>query len=245
MTTIKDIMAESNNGQETPLIEKWAIWIVGICFVMLLLGVGCFVFNKTVLMPKVAKLEIKVIPDSLSTEATYSKREVDSLITLTKQTLDSYQHHFKTEIVQKEQEDVYKSFGALLLSVIVGLCGFFGFKSFKDIKEKGEQTAKDAATKIAEGVAEIAAKKTAEAYLESKLPEVVDKQFEKSFKETTVNSIKESVKTEVIPQIIQALQNNGADDAEGEPQGGEVPNENASVAPMSPEEMFDKQPQND
>ena len=238
-------MAESDNKQQTPLIEKWAIWIVGICFVMLLLGVGCFVFNKTVLTPKVTELEIRVIQDSLSIEATYSKREVDSLITLTKQTLDSYQHHFETEKVQKEQEDVYKSFGALLLSVIVGLCGFFGFKSFKDIKEKGEQTAKDAATNIAGDVAETAAKKAAEAYLKSKLPEVVDKQFEKSFKETTVNTIKESVKAEVIPQIIQTIQNNGADNTEEEPQGGEEPNENAPVDPMSPEEMFDKQPQND
>ena len=238
-------MAEGNNDQQTPLIEKWAIWIVGLCIILLLIGVGCFVVNKTILTPKVAKLEIRIIPDSLSTEATYSKKEVDSLITLTKQTLDSYQHHFETETVQKEQEDVYKSFGALLLSVIVGLCGFFGFKSFKDIKEKGEQTAKDAATDIAKGVAETAAKEAAEAYLKSKLPEVVDKQFEKSFKETTVNSIKDSVKAEVIPQILQTLQDGGEDNAEGETQEGEVPNENTSVDPMSPEEMFDKQPQND
>ena len=195
--------------------------------------------------PKIEKLEIRVIPDSLSTEATYSRKEVDSLITLTKNTLDSYQLHFETEKVQQEQEDVYKSFGALLLSVIVGLCGFFGFKSFKDIKEKGEQTAKDAATKIAEGIAETTAKKAAETYLESKLPEVVDKQFEKSFKDTTVNSIKESVKSEVIPQIIQAIQNNANDGNESSTQGEEEPEVNTGVSPMTPEEMFDKQPQNE
>lgn len=238
-------MAEENNNQQTPLIEKWAVWIVGLCIALLLIGVGCFVVNKTILTPKVAKLEIRIIPDSLSTEATYSKKEVDSLITLTKQTLESYQHHFETETVQKEQEDVYKSFGALLLSVIVGLCGFFGFKSFKDIKEKGEQTAKDEATKIAGGVAETAAKKAAEVYLESKLPEVVDKQFEKSFKETTVSSIKESVKAEIIPQILQTLQDSGTDNAEGGTQEGEVPNDNTPLAPMTADEMFDQQPQND
>lgn len=234
-----------NNDQQMSLIEKWAVWIVGICFVLLLVGVGCFVYNKTVLTPKVAKLEIKVMPESISTEVMYSQKEVDSLITLTKQTLDSYQHHFETVIVQKEQEDVYKSFGALLLSVIVGLCGFFGFKSFKDIKEKGEQTAKDAATNIAKDVAETAAKKAAEAYLESQLPEVVNKQFEKSFKETTVNSIKESVKTEVIPQILQTLHNNSTDETERGVQEGIVPNESAQVDPMTPDEMFDQQSQND
>lgn len=238
-------MDEENNDQQTSLLEKWAIWIVGLCFVLLLIGMGCFVFNKTVLTPKVAKLEIRMFSDSLSGDATYSKKEVDSLIAITKQTLDSYQHHFETETMQKEQEDVYKSFGALLLSVIVGLCGFFGFKSFKDIKEKGEQTAKDVATNIAKEVAETAAKKAAETYLESKLPEVVDKQFEKSFKATTVNSIKESVKTEVVPQILQILQNSSADDAESGTQEGEVPNENNSVAPMTPDEMFDQQPSND
>lgn len=238
-------MAEGNNDQHTSLIEKWAVWIVGLCIVLLLIGVGCFVFNKTVLTPKVARLEIQMIPDSLSEGATYSKKEMDSLITLTKQTLDSYQHHFESEKVQKEQDDVYKSFGALLLSVIVGLCGFFGFKSFKDIKEKGEQTAKDAATKIAEGVAEAAAKKAAETYLESKLPEVVDKQFEKSFKDTMVNSIKESVKTEVIPQILQSLPNSSTDDTEEGAEQGDVPNENTPVEPMTPDEMFDQQYQND
>jgi len=238
-------MAAENNDQQTSLLEKWAVWLVGLCIVLLLIGVGCFVFNKTVLTPKVAKLEIRMIPDSLSEEASYSKKEVDSLIMLTKQTLDSYQHHFETEIVQKEQEDVYKSFGALLLSVIVGLCGFFGFKSFKDIKEKGEQTAKDAANNVAKDVAETAAKKAAEAYLESKLPEVVDKQFEKSFKDTTVNSIKESVKSEVVPQILQILQNSSTDDTEGGTQEGEDSNETTPVAPMTPDEMFNQQPQND
>ena len=234
-----------NSGKQRPgmtLIENWAIWIVGICIICLLLGVGCFVVNKTVLTPKVSHVIIKVIPDTISAESTYSKKEVDSLITITKSTLESYEHHFETETVQKEQEDVYKSFGSLLLSIIVGLCGFFGFKSFKDIKDKGEQTARDVACKEARDVAEKKAAKAAEDYLESKLPEVVEKQFEKSFKGTTVDSIKESLKAEIVPYILQQIQNDTEKDSEAEetPVRGE-----AEVAPMTPEEMFDQQPQNE
>ena len=229
-----------NSGKQRPgmtLIENWAIWIVGICIICLLLGVGCFVVNKAVLTPKVAHVVIKVIPDTFSTESTYSKKEVDSLISITKSTLESYEHYFETEAVQKEQEDVYKSFGSLLLSVIIGLCGFFGFKSFKDIKDKGEQTARDVASKEARDVAEKKAAKAAEDYLESKLPEVVEKQFENSFKGTTVDSIKESLKAEIVPFILQQIQNDTEKDdgAQDDPvQGG------ADVAPMTPEEMFDQ-----
>lgn len=223
--------------QGTPLIEKWAIWIVGICFVCLILGVGCFVVNKTILTPKIAYVEIKVIPDSLSGESTYSRIEVDSLITMTKNTLESYEKYFKTEIVQKEQEDVYTSFGTLLLSIIVGLCGFFGFKSFKDIKDKGEQTARDVASKEARDVAEKNAAKAAEEYLQSKLPEVVEKQFEKSFKGTTVNAIKESVKAEILPQILQQIQYGAA----GEDTQDSTAQEEKGAAALTPEEMFDQQ----
>lgn len=229
-------------GSGTTLIEKWAIWIVGICIICLILGVGCFVVNKTLLTPKVSHVVIKVIPDTISAESTYSKKEVDSLITITKGTLESYEHHFETEIVQKEQEDIYKSFGSLLLSIIVGLCCFFGFKSFKDIKDKGEQTARDVASKEARDVAEKKAAKAAEDYLGSKLPEVVEKQFERSFKETTADSIKESLKAEIIPHILQQIQNDKEQDAEAaeSPVQGET-----GVAPMTPEEMFNQQPQNE
>lgn len=227
------------NRNTTSLIEKWAIWIIGICILLLLFGVGCFVVNKTVLTPKVARLEIRIIPDSLSTEATYSKRGVDSLINVTKTTLESYEHHFQTETVQKEQEDNYKSFGALLLSVIVGLGGFFGFKSFKDIKDRGEQTAKEVASEKASELAEKVAEKAAEKYLASKLPEVVQKQFEKSFKDTTINSIKESVKAELVPQILQALQEQ-QDNEVVEGQSEETRPEERGDGLMSPNDMFNQ-----
>ena len=227
------------NRNNTSLIEKWAIWIIGICIVLLLFGVGCFVVNKTILTPKVARLEIKIIPDSLSTDATYSKKEVDSLIAVTKTILESYEHHFQTETVQKEQEDNYKSFGALLLSVIVGLGGFFGFKSFKDIKDRGEQTAKEVASEKASELAEKVAEKAAGKYLASKLPEVVQKQFEESFKDTTINSIKESVKAELVPQILQALQEQQGDEVEkGQPE--ETHSVEQGDGLMTPDDMFNR-----
>lgn len=227
------------NRNNTSLIEKWAIWIIGICIVLLLFGVGCFVVNKTILTPKVDRLEIKIIPDSLSTDATYSKKEIDSLIAVTKIILESYEHHFQTETVQKEQEDNYKSFGALLLSVIVGLGGFFGFKSFKDIKDRGEQTAKEVASEKASELAEKVAEKAAGKYLASKLPEVVQKQFEESFKDTTINSIKESVKAELVPQILQALQEQQGDEVEeGQPE--ETRSVEQGDGLMTPDDMFNR-----
>ena len=227
------------NGNVTSLTDKWATWIIGICIVLLLFGVGCFVVSKTILSPKVVQLEIKIIPDSVSAEATYSKREVDSLIIVTKTKMESYDHYFQTETAQKKQEEDYKSLGALLLSVIVGLGGFFGFKSFKDIKDKGEQTAKEVASEKAGELAEKVAEEAAEKYLSSKLPEVVQKQFEESFKDTTINSIKESVKTEVVPQILQTLQDQHENEGEEE-QLGEHPTDEQGDGMMTPEDMFNR-----
>lgn len=232
-------MAKKSEG--TTLIEKWAIWLIGICIVLLLCGVGCFVVNKTLLAPKVVKLEIRIVPDSLTSVDTYTKVEVDSLISVTKKALESYRQYFQTTTVQQETEDTYKSFGALLLSVVVGLCGFFGFKSFKDIKDKGEETARDIAAKEAKDVAEKKAEKAAEKYLESKLPGIVEKQFEKSFNATTIAAIRESVKADVIPQIVQQLQGTAAN-GDGEQQEGQEP---TVVNPMSPNEMFNQQPENE
>lgn len=240
----KEKKTSKRQENTTSLIEKWAIWIIGVCILLLLFGVGCFVFNKTILTPKVARLEIRIVPDSLFEDATYSKREIDSLINVTKTTLKSYEHHFQTETVQKEQEDNYKSFGALLLSVIVGLGGFFGFKSFKDIKDRGEQTAKEVASAKASEIAEKEAEKAAEKYLAKKLPEVVQKQFEDSFGETTVNSIKDSIKADLLPQIIQLIQN--MSDKNGEEGQSEGTRSGAQTEePMSPEEMFNQSNKNE
>lgn len=230
----------AKKSSATTLMDKWAIWIIGVCIMILLFGVGCFVINKTVLSPKVVRLEIRVLPDTVPHKAVYSKAEIDSLIIITKNTLESFQQHFQTETLQKEQEDVYKSFGALLLSVIVGLCGFLGFKSFKDIKDKGEETAREVAAKEAKEVAENKAEKTAGDYLKSQLPEVVEKQFEKSFKQTTVDAIKQSVISEVIPQIIQQFQSEDVVDPTTQVGNDGEPVENG----MSPEEMFDQQKHN-
>ena len=227
------------NRNVTSLIDKWATWIIGICIVLLIFGAGCFVVSKTILAPKVVQLEIKIIPDSVSVEATYSKREVDSLIIVTKTKMESYDHYFQTETLQKKQEEDYKSLGALLLSVIVGLGGFFGFKSFKDIKDRGEQTAKEVASEKASRLAVKVAEKTAEKYLSSKLPEVVQKQFEESFKDTTINSIKESVKTEVVPQMLQTLQDQHENGGEEE-QLGEHPTDELGDGMMTPEDMFNR-----
>lgn len=232
-------MSKSQKGNT--LVEKWAIWLICLCIVTLLFGICCFVYNKTILSPKVITLEITIAHDTLANEPTYSKKELDSLIGVTKTTLESFEHHFKTEIVQKEQEDLFKSFGTLLLSVILGIGGFFGFKSFKDIKDKGEQMSKEVAKEKANEVAEKVAKNVSEKYLQSKLPEVVQKQFEESFKETTIASVKESVKAELIPQILQAIQNQQTGEAGGEAnrEGGETMREE-TPAPMTPDEMFNK-----
>ena len=227
----------SKSQKKNTLVEKWAIWLICLCIVTLLFGVGCFVYNKTILSPKVIFLEITIAQDTLANGPTYSKKEMDSLISVTKTTLESYEHQFKTEKVQKEQEDLFKSFGTLLLSVILGLGGFFGFKSFKDIKDKGEQMSKEVAKEKANEVAEKVAKKASEKYLQSKLPEVVQKQFEESFKEMTIASVKESVKTELLPLILQAVHGEAGGEANREE--GEMPRE--ETTPMTPDEMFNKQ----
>lgn len=195
-----------NRKEEATLIEKWAIWIVAFCFMFMLLGIGLFVYNKTVRTPQPIKLKIEIAHDTIAGSPTYTKSEVDSLIILTKSTLDSYKTHFETVEIKKEQDDIYKTFGSLVLGIIVALCGFFGFKSFKDIKDKGEQMAKELSEKKAKEIADIVAKEAAENYLKSQLPGIVKKELDDSFKGTMVQSFKDSVIADMKPEVMRLLQ---------------------------------------
>lgn len=227
------------NRQKESLTEKWAVWIIAICSVCLFFGVTCFIVSKTVLMPKVTQLEIRVLPDSLSNLENYSRADVDSLITMTKATLDSYRNHFETVTKQEEQEDSYKSLGVLLLGAIIGLFGFFGYRSFNDIRDKGRDMAKE----VAKGVAAQEARTTAQRvavntineHLKAELPGIVKKHFDENFKNEIIESVKQSVNEIVASKMAELSEAKQTIDAGTQPDG--VSSDKTDFRPITEKEI--------
>ena len=229
------------NRQQESLTEKWAVWILAICTVCLFLGVSCFIASKTILMPKVTQLEIRVLPDSLSNLKNYSRAEVDSLITMTKATLDSYRHHFETVSKQKEEEDSYKSLGVMLLGAIIGLFGFFGYRSFNDIRDRGRELAKEEAKIVASEEARRTAKEVAvhtiNEYFKAELPGIAKKQFNENFKNEIIESVKQSVDEIVASKMAQLSEAKQIIDAGTQPDGGS--SDKVDIRPITDEEIED------
>ena len=229
------------NRQQESLTEKWAVWILAICTVCLFFGVSCFIASKTILMPNVTQLEIRVLPDSLSNLKNYSRAEVDSLITMTKATLDSYHHHFETVKKQKEEEDSYKSLGVMLLGAIIGLFGFFGYRSFNDIRDRGRELAKEEAKIVASEEAMRTAKEVAvqaiNEHLKAELPGIVKKQFDESFKNEIIESVKQSV-DEIVTSKMAELNESKQNSKTGEQPEGESM-EKTDFRPRTDEEIED------
>lgn len=56
-------------------------------------------------------------------------------------------------IDSKEEQNIYNSYGAGLIALIIGVAGFFGFKSINEMKKDAIETAESEAKKIAEDTA--------------------------------------------------------------------------------------------
>lgn len=118
--------------------------------------------------PQTHKIILTVSPDSVHDSKKFSYY-TDSLI----QVIGKHEHVIadKYEAVLDEKVDSpkYWSIAGVLVSVVLGVAGFFGFKTFKDIESDCKKTAEDVANEKAIEVAKATSKNESQQYLDSHL----------------------------------------------------------------------------
>lgn len=99
---------------------------------------------------EVSRITIQVeAVDSLNLQQIYAAEGLDSLIAEVKKYEDRLGEKYQYLIEQKEDDDRFKTWGALVVGVIVSVCSFWGYRSLKDLRsDVKKQTEVDTATKI-------------------------------------------------------------------------------------------------
>lgn len=120
------------------------------------------------------RIVLTVSPDSVYDDAKFSYY-TDSLITV----INKHEHviadRYEAILEDKADTQKYWSLAGFLVSVIVGIAGFFGFKSIKDIEHDCKETAEEIAASKAASVASATSKEITQKYLDDNLKkEVLD-----------------------------------------------------------------------
>lgn len=129
---------------------------------------SCF----TAQVPQTHRIVLTVSPDSVYDDAKFSYY-TDSLITV----INKHEHviadRYEAILEDKADTQKYWSLAGFLVSVIVGIAGFFGFKSIKDIEHDCKETAEKIAASKAASVASTTSKEKTQKYLETNLKKEV------------------------------------------------------------------------
>lgn len=146
-----------------------AVIILAVCVVGMI-GVAFRCFRCSV--PQTHRIILTVSPDSAYNEQQFSYY-TDSLITV----INKHEHIIadRYEAILEERADAqrYWSQAGILISIIIGVAGFFGFKTIKDIEHACQETAEKLAKEIAASVAKDISKDRTEEYLKQHLREGV------------------------------------------------------------------------
>ena len=140
------------------------VFVIG----MIVLACNCFSSKK----PQTHRIILTVSPDSV-----YDDRQfcyyTDSLINV----INKHEHVIadRYEAILEDRADTQKywSIAGILVSIIIGIAGFFGFKTIKDIEHDCQETAKKIAAETATSVATSTSKTKTEEYLQQHLREEV------------------------------------------------------------------------
>lgn len=202
------------------LRDKMEAWIM---FVLILGFIGCCVYYfcfSTSQMPSVSKVVIKVEQsDSLNDIRIYNQEQVDSLIAAVKDYELKLDEKYQYLLEKREDDDRFKTWGALLIGLFVSVLGFFGYKSFKDIKSHCEEIAKlEATTKaseIATSQAETTAALKANEYLEGHIDEKINEAMTAHYNEEATNVLKQRIIDELRPVISAEIESGLRDNQTG------------------------------
>lgn len=150
-------------------LDKSAAILLIVCAIgLIVLACNCFSSKR----PQTHRIILTVSPDSV-----YDDRQfcyyTDSLINV----INKHEHVIadRYEAILEDRADTQKywSIAGILVSIIIGIAGFFGFKTIKDIELDCQETAKKIAAETATSVATSTSKTKTEEYLQQHLREEV------------------------------------------------------------------------
>lgn len=143
--------------------------LLGLCAIgLIVLACNCFSSKKL----QTHRIILTVTPDSVYDNKHFSYY-TDSLINV----INKHEHVIadRYEAILEDRADTQKywSIAGILVSIIIGIAGFFGFKTIKDIEHDCQETAKKIAAETATSVATSTSKIKTEEYLQQHLREEV------------------------------------------------------------------------
>ena len=174
-------------------LDKSAAFLLIVCVIgMIVLACNCFSSKK----PQTHRIILTVTPDSVYDDRQFSYY-TDSLINV----ISKHEHVIadRYEAILEDRADTQKywSIAGILVSIIIGIAGFFGFKTIKDIEHDCQETAKKIAAETATVVATSISKTKTEEYLQQHLKEEVQNASD-VYLGNQEKHIKEMVKNTVI-----------------------------------------------
>ena len=143
--------------------------LLGLCAIgLIVLACNCFSSKR----PQTHRIILTVSPDSVYEDKQFCYY-TDSLINV----INKHEHVIadRYEAILEDRADTQKywSIAGILVSIIIGIAGFFGFKTIKDIEHDCQETAKKIAAETATSVATSTSKTKTEEYLQQHLREEV------------------------------------------------------------------------
>lgn len=182
------------------------VWIMFILILAFIACSGYYFYCSTTNMPSVRKVVVETAQvDSIGAETACSREQVDSIIKVVKDYELKLDEKYQYLLEKREDDDRFKTWGALLIGLFVSVLGFFGYKSFKDIKNHSEEIAKAEAHNIAESVATRQADATAtlktNEYLEQHLDAKITEAMTAHYNGEATNVLKQRIMDELRPII--------------------------------------------
>ena len=129
-----------NSESSSKLNDCISSWLLFILVAGIIVCTGVYIVKNIIRSPQKYEVVIRVeTPDSTSKarpgEQVYYAKNLDSLFTVIKCYEAQLDEKYEYLLENREEEDHFKTWGALIVSVIVSLCGFWGYKSMKDLRE--------------------------------------------------------------------------------------------------------------
>lgn len=193
------------------LRDKMEAWIMFFLILAFIACSGYYFYCSTTNMPSVRKVIVETAQvDSLGMEVVYSREQVDSIIEVVRDYELKLDEKYKYLLEKREDDDRFKTWGALLIGLFVSVLGFFGYKSFKDIKNHSEEIAKTEANTIAGSVATTKAEATAtlktNEYLEQHLDAKITEAMTAHYNDEATNVLKRRIIDELRPVIDEIIE---------------------------------------
>jgi len=117
-----------------------ASWLVFILVAGVIVCALFYMVSDLVKAPEVQDFVIRVeLSDSIKNTKTspnvYYTEGIDSLISVVKKYEAGVDNKYQYIVEKQQEDDRMKTWGAMIIGVIVSLCGFWGYKSMKDLRE--------------------------------------------------------------------------------------------------------------